>query len=89
MSYRSVGVYIGAHGVTSQYNTMKAEGRLVNLSQLQPGDLLFYADSSGYYHVTMAVGGGKMIEAPRAGVPVRIVSIRYGDLVPYVGRPTG
>ena len=43
MSYRSVGVYIGAHGVTMQYNTMKAEGRLVNLSQLQPGDLLFYA----------------------------------------------
>jgi len=68
---------------------MKAEGRLVNLSQLQPGDLLFYASGGSYYHVTMAVGGGKMIEAPRAGVPVRIVSIRYGDLVPYVGRPTG
>jgi len=89
MSYRSVGVSIGGHGVTMQYNTMKAEGRLVNLSQLQPGDLLFYADGGGFYHVTMAVGGGKMIEAPRAGVPVRIVSIRYGDLVPYVGRPTG
>jgi peptidoglycan DL-endopeptidase CwlO len=89
MSYRSVGVYIGGHGVTMQYNTMKAEGRLVNLSQLQPGDLLFYASGGSYYHVTMAVGGGKMIEAPRAGVPVRIVSIRYGDLVPYVGRPTG
>ncbi len=89
MSYRSVGVYIGGHGVTMQYNTLKAEGRLVNLSQLLPGDLLFYADSSGYYHVTMAVGGGRMIEAPRPGVPVRIVSIRYGDLVPYVGRPTG
>jgi len=89
MSYRSVGVYIGTHSVTNQYNTMKAQGRLVNLSQLLPGDLLFYASGGGFYHVTMAVGGGKMIEAPRAGVPVRIVSIRYGDLVPYVGRPTG
>jgi cell wall-associated NlpC family hydrolase len=89
MSYRSVGVYIGGHGVTMQYNTMKAEGRLVNLSQLQPGDLLFYASGGSYYHVTMAVGGGQMIEAPRAGVPVRIVAIRYGDLSPYVGRPTG
>jgi cell wall-associated NlpC family hydrolase len=89
MSYRSVGVYIGGHGVTMQYNTMKSEGRLVNLSQLQPGDLLFYASDGSYYHVTMAIGGGRMIEAPRAGVPVRIVAIRYGDLVPYVGRPTG
>ena len=89
MSYRSVGVYIGGHGVTMQYNTMKAEGRLVNLSQLQPGDLLFYADSGGFYHGAMAVGGGMMIEAAHAGVPVRIVSIRYGDLLPYVGRPTG
>jgi len=89
MSYRSVGVYIGTHSVTNQYNTMKAQGRLVNLSQLAPGDLLFYASGGSFYHVAMAVGGGRMIEAPRAGVPVRIVSIRYGDLVPYVGRPTG
>jgi len=89
MSYRSVGVYIGTHSVTNQYNTMKSQGRLVNLSQLQAGDLLFYASGGSFYHVAMAVGGGRMIEAPRAGVPVRIVSIRYGDLVPYVGRPTG
>jgi len=90
MSYRSVGVYIGPHGATSQYNTLKGEGRLVNLSQLLPGDLLFYTSGDGYmYHVAMAVGGGRMIEAPRPGVPVRIVSIRYGDLMPYVGRPTG
>ena len=89
MSYRAVGVYIGTHSVTNQYNTMKSEGRLVNLSQLLPGDLLFYADSGGFYHVAMAVGGGRMIEAPRVGVPVRVVSIRYGDLMPYVGRPTG
>jgi peptidoglycan DL-endopeptidase CwlO len=89
MSYRAVGVNIGSHLVSSQYNTMRAEGRLVNLSQLLPGDLLFYADSGGFYHVTMAIGGGRMIEAPRAGVPVRIAAIRYGDLMPYVGRPTG
>ena len=89
MSYRAVGVNIGSHLVSSQYNTMAAEGRLVNLSQLQPGDLLFYADGGGFYHVTMAIGGGRMIEAPRAGVPVRIAAIRYGDLKPYVGRPTG
>ncbi len=30
-----------------------------------------------------------MIEAPYPGVGVRIAALRYGDLVPYVGRPTG
>jgi cell wall-associated NlpC family hydrolase len=91
MSYRAAGVYIGTHSATNQYYTLKSEGRLVNLSQALPGDLLFYTDDGGaiMYHVAMVVGSGKMIEAPRPGVPVRIVSIRYGDLMPYVGRPTG
>jgi cell wall-associated NlpC family hydrolase len=91
MSYRAVGVYIGTHGSTNQYNTLRSAGRLVNLSQVLPGDLLFYTSDGGsiVYHVAMAIGGGQMIEAPRPGVPVRIVSIRYGDLMPYVGRPTG
>lgn len=89
-SYQSVGVYIGTHSATNQYDTMKAAGRLVNLSQVLPGDLLFYTSGGGeMYHVAMAIGGGQMIEAPRPGVPVRIVGIRYGDLMPYVGRPTG
>jgi cell wall-associated NlpC family hydrolase len=89
MAYRSVGVNIGAHLVSSQYYTMQAQGKLVNLSQIQRGDLLFYADGGGFYHVTLYIGGGQMIEAPRPGVPVRIAPIRYGDLRPYVGRPTG
>jgi cell wall-associated NlpC family hydrolase len=89
-SYQSVGVYIGTHSATNQYNTLRAAGKLVNLSQLLPGDLLFYTGGGGdMYHVAMAVGGGQMIEAPRPGVPVRIVGIRYGDLMPYAGRPTG
>ena len=36
----------------------------------------------------MYIGNGLMIEAPYAGVPVRITSVRYSDLVPFVGRPT-
>jgi cell wall-associated NlpC family hydrolase len=91
MSYRAAGVYIGTHSATNQYNTLKSAGRLVNLSQALPGDLLFYTEDGGavMYHVAMVVGGGQMIEAPRPGVPVRITAIRYGDLMPYVGRPTG
>lgn len=89
-SYQSVGVYIGTHSATNQYATLKAAGKVVNLSQVEAGDLLFYTDDDGavMYHVAIALGGGQMIEAPRPGVPVRIAAIRYGDLWPYVGRPT-
>ena len=92
-SYASAGVYIGGHGASSQYSTMKSNGRLVSTSSLAAGDLLFYSNggstTASKYHVTMYIGGGQMIEAPRPGVPVRMVSVRYGDLVPYAGRPTG
>jgi cell wall-associated NlpC family hydrolase len=92
-SYASAGVYIGSHGASSQYNTMNAQGRLVSVSALAAGDLLFYSNggstSGSKYHVAIYIGGGQMIEAPRPGVNVRIVAVRYGDLVPYAGRPTG
>lgn len=93
-SYASVGVYIGAHGSTDQYNYMAAQGRLVPYSQAQPGDLIFYADGGSAsnprkYHVTIYLGGGMMIEAPNPSATVRIVAVRSADRVPYVGRPTG
>jgi len=93
MSYASVGVYIGTHSVTNQYSTMSAAGRLVPVSQRVAGDLLFYSTGGNTvgekYHVAIYIGGGQMIEAPRAGVPVRVTGYRTGDLVPYAGRPTG
>ena len=93
MAYSSVGVSIGGHGSTSQYNYLKSAGKLVNIADLRAGDLLFYSDGGSTtgtkYHVALYVGNGKMIEAPYPGQVVREVSIRYGDLVPYAGRPTG
>jgi len=93
-SYASAGVYIGTHSSTDQYNYMSAHGRLVPIAQMQRGDLLYYSDGGSAsvarkYHVTIYLGGGKMIEAANPSVPVRIVNVRYGDLVPYAGRPTG
>ena len=91
-SYASVGVGIGTHSVTNQYTTMSAAGRLVPVAQRAAGDLLFYATggraANGFYHVAIYIGGGQMIEAPRAGVPVRITGYRTSDLVAYAGRPT-
>lgn len=92
-AYASVGVYIGAHIVSSQYYTMQNAGRLVPIGQMVPGDLIYYANGGypggGFYHVAMYVGNGQMIEAPREGVPVRVTGVRYYDALPYAGRPTG
>jgi len=90
-AYAAAGVYIGAHFVSSQYYTMAGAGRLVPLAEMVPGDLIFYADGGypgSFYHVAMYVGGDQMIEAPREGIPVRIVNVRYYDALPYAGRPT-
>ena len=92
MAYASVGVYIGTHSAGNQYTTMANAGRLVPLAGLATGDLLFYSaggsPSGSKYHVTLYIGNGQMIEAPRPGALVRIMPVRYGDLVPYAGRPT-
>ena len=92
-SYSAAGVYIGTHSATNQYNTLKSEGKLVPISQREPGDILWYSDggstSATKYHVTIYIGNGEMIEAPYPGVNVRIAAVRFGDLVGYAGRPTG
>ncbi|MFT4030478.1 MAG: NlpC/P60 family protein [Protaetiibacter sp.] len=93
-AYASVGVYIGTHSSTDQYNYMAAQGRLVPYSQALPGDLIFYSDGGSAsvarkYHVAIYLGDGMMIEAPNPSAKVRIVAVRSYDLVPYVGRPTG
>jgi peptidoglycan DL-endopeptidase CwlO len=90
-SYNAAGVYIGSHSSTNQYFTMKGQGRLVPLSQMKAGDLLWYTSSGGadFYHVALYIGGGQMIEAPYPGKNVRIVPVRYGELWSQAGRPTG
>ncbi len=87
-AYASAGIYIGTHSATNQYNYAAARGRLVPYAQRQPGDLIFYSSGGGdMYHVTLYTGGGMMVEAPYAGVPVREVPVRNGDRVAYVARP--
>jgi cell wall-associated NlpC family hydrolase len=69
------------HSAAMQYTAT----RRVAISDLQPGDLTFY-DSPVIGHVGMFVGGGTMIEAPRAGLTVRYSSIYRSSLV-GAGRP--
>jgi cell wall-associated NlpC family hydrolase len=55
------------------------------LSELQPGDLVFYG--YGYvHHVALYVGGGTIIHAPRKGDVVKVDSIYYWDDLHWAGR---
>jgi len=68
------------------------DGPHVPISQLQPGDLIFYAsdvtDPATIHHLALYVGDGRMIEAARTGTFIRFASI---DRPGYIGavRPIG
>ncbi|MFJ8431919.1 C40 family peptidase [Kitasatospora sp. NPDC094019] len=58
--------------------------------RLRRGDLLFWSDSgraSGIHHVGIYLGGGKFVEAPRPGKPVRVSTISDGFRPTHFGRP--
>ena len=81
-------------GVNLTHNTGRQwrETSRVLLSDLQPGDLVFFGGSGATsHHVGLYIGGKNgnetMIEAPRDGVPVRYASIWRNGLVMEGGRP--
>ena len=85
LSYRQVGVSL-YHSSRVQYG----QGTKVPLSQMQPGDLIFWSKNGtqpGIYHVAMYVGDGQMIEAPNFNMVVRITPVRYSKIMPYAVRP--
>lgn len=71
-------VYSHAAGVSlprTTYQQVKV-GRSVSMSQLQPGDLLFWGSASAPYHVGIYLGNGQYIHAatPSQGVIVQTLS---------------
>ncbi len=79
--YRHFGISLSHYSV-SQAN----EGRSVDSSSMQPGDLVFYASGGTINHVTMYIGNGQVIgaQSTRSGIairswdyrtPVKIVSV--------------
>jgi cell wall-associated NlpC family hydrolase len=75
MAYRAAGIFIPR---TSQEQW--TWGPQVPASQVEPGDLVFFAGSDGTTtapgHVGLVIGNGQMIEAYATGFPIRISS--YG-----------
>jgi len=73
-AWAHAGVALG-HYTGSQWTA----GRHVAQSDLQPGDLVFFAtdtaDPATIHHVGLYIGGGDMISAPHTGDVVRVASV--------------
>jgi cell wall-associated NlpC family hydrolase len=69
------------HSAQAQYDSIEH----VPLSQLEPGDLIFYASGGYIYHVIMYIGGGEAIQAETTGTPVQITPVWPGAY--GAGRP--
>jgi cell wall-associated NlpC family hydrolase len=74
MAYRAAGITIDRTS-QDQWASEKDTER-VSASQVEPGDLVFFAGSDGTTlapgHVALVIGNGKMIEAYATGFPIRI-----------------
>jgi cell wall-associated NlpC family hydrolase len=70
------------HSAAAQYDDTEH----VPLSDLEPGDLLFYDEGGEIGHVTMYIGPGQMVQAPETGEDVQVTGIWSNGLV-GAGRP--
>src|SRR6266567_96701 len=73
MAYRAAGI-----GIARTSQAQWASEQRVSASQVQPGDLVFFAGADGTTtdpgHVGLVIGNGKMIEAYATGFPIRVSS---------------
>lgn len=70
-----------AHYAATQYTEVGSYHP--SAGNLRPGDLIFWSSNgaiSGIHHVAIAIGGGRMVEAPYSGGYVQVESIyEYGS----------
>nr|MBA2561007.1 C40 family peptidase [Propionibacteriales bacterium] len=75
------------HYSVDQYYSTTA----VSYSDLQPGDLIFWASDPSnpdtIFHVSMYIGNGQMIQAPRTGRDVEIQDVWYWIAPTFFTRP--
>ena len=66
-------------------------GAHVPLSQLEPGDLVFWAynpaDPSTIHHVAISLGGDRTVQATQTGEKVQVIRLWMSGLVPLATRP--
>jgi cell wall-associated NlpC family hydrolase len=78
----------GRLGVSLPHSSYALAGTGRRVRHLRPGDLLFF---SGYGHVGIYIGRGRMVHAPHTGTRVQVVKLgssHYGDSVISARRVT-
>jgi len=82
MAYRTAGI-----GIARTSEQQWATEPRVQTSQVQPGDLVFFAGADGTRtspgHVGLVIGNGKMIEAYATGFPIRVATYTNRDPVGF------
>jgi cell wall-associated NlpC family hydrolase len=85
-AYESAGIDL-PHFAAFQYQASHP----LTYSELQPGDLLFWAtnpgDSNTIYHEAIYLGGGKMVQAPKTGWDVMISNMWMWGPIQFYARP--
>jgi cell wall-associated NlpC family hydrolase len=62
-------------------------GRKVPVSEIRPGDMVFYRNGDApIHHVAMYIGNGRVVEAPYTGADVRVAPLRTRGLLPQASR---
>ncbi|MCH5275030.1 MAG: C40 family peptidase [Lachnospiraceae bacterium] len=78
--YKHFGITLSHHS-----GSQAKEGTKITADQLQPGDLVFYANSAGTInHVAMYIGNGQVIHASSAKTGIKISNYRYRTPVRFV-----
>jgi len=87
-AYARAGVRIGG---TSREQYWRFRDRTVAADDLQPGDLVFWGETTDYtsiYHVALYIGGGQVVQAPQSGDVVRVSDMWFGRDYYGAVRPT-
>ncbi|RII99068.1 C40 family peptidase [Clavibacter michiganensis] len=86
LAYAGIGIDIDdGHSATTQWRNGVARGQMHPLSELQPGDLIFWGGDDAW-HVGISLGGELMIAAPKVGDVVKIQKV-WGQPNGQVWRP--
>jgi cell wall-associated NlpC family hydrolase len=85
-SWKAAGVDLPRTAAAQYY-----AGAHIPLSQVQPGDLIFWAldpsDPSTIYHVAISLGGARSVQATQTGQNVQVIDLWSYGLVPLATRP--
>jgi len=86
VAYGQIGINIDdGHSSTTQWRNGVARGQMHPLSEVQPGDLIFWGGNDAW-HVGISLGGNMMIAAPKVGDVVKIQTV-WGTPNAEVWRP--